>query len=77
MEKVLGSYSRQETAEVSPLTLYENLPNHWNPALILLRTEIIELKRLAGLHTCTKYPPTLRHVQTVRHVLMHYPKYEQ
>ena len=48
--------------EMSPLTLYDNLPKHQATALMLLRTEVIGpgSKRLAGLHTCTGYPPTLR-----------------
>jgi len=66
--------------EMSPLTLYDNLPKHQATALMLLRTEVIGLNAwLASIQVPDVLPrcDCGWHAQTVRHVLLHCPKYGQ
>jgi hypothetical protein len=66
--------------EVSPLTLYDNLPKHQTTAPMLLRTEVIGLNAwLVSIRVSDILPrcDCCWHAQTVRHVLMYCPKYEQ
>ena len=64
----------------SPLRLYDNLPKHCATALMLLRTEVIGLNAwLASVGVPDVLPPCGCgwQAQTVRHVLLHCPNYEQ
>ena len=66
--------------EMSPLTLYDNLPKHQTTALMLLRTEVIGLNAwLASIHVPDIIPrcDCGWQAQAVRHVLLHCSKYEQ
>ena len=66
--------------EMSPLVLYDNLPKHQATALMLLRTEVIGLNAwLASIQVPDILPrcDCGWHAQTVRHVLLHCPKYRQ
>ena len=63
-----------------PLTLYEGLPKHQAMALMLLRTEVIGLNAwLASVRVPGVLPhcDCGWHAQTVKHVLLHCPKFEQ
>jgi len=64
--------------EQSPLKLYSDLPKHQATALFLLRTEVIGLNAWLASIRVPNVTPQCEcgwQAQTVRHVLLHCPKY--